>query len=409
MNIGELLTRTARWMPSGPAITWRGRTETYQELDSRAESIACHLRKLGLHPGDRVGLFMWNRPELIAAMFACFRAGFCVVPLNARFSTDEVAYHVTDAGISALLADVDHAATARDAACDAALVIVNDDLSQVMRQAANLSAAAHDVDSSDLAWLFYTSGTTGRPKGAMLTHATLAFVTVSWLADLVPLDEHDVTLHVAPLTHGAGFHALAAVARGAHQIIPDNPQFSPETILDMMRTWRVTNTWLVPTQIIMLTDFLSGVDPEVPDLRYVVYGGAPFPPSELDRALESFGRVFVQLYAQGETPMTATVLRREEHQPELLSTAGRVRPGIELRIVDEHDVERVPGEAGEVVVRRTVGDVWLLATGERDARNASRRMAAHGRPGSCRRPGLLVRVRSAQGHDHLWRRQCLRD
>src|SRR5262249_31687451 len=164
--------------------------------------------------------------------------------------------------------------------------------------------------TDDPAWIFYTSGTTGRPKGAMLSHAVLGFVTVSWLADLTPLDERDVTLHAAPLSHGAGFHALAAVARGAHQGITDTVSFDPAAILDVIGWRGVTNTWLVPTQIVMLTEAaekagVTGAD--LPSLRYVVYGGAPITPAAITRALERFGSIFVQLFGQGETPMTITV------------------------------------------------------------------------------------------------------
>jgi long-chain acyl-CoA synthetase len=188
----------------------------------------------------------------------------------------------------------------------------------------------------------------------MLSHAVLNFVTVSWLADLTPLDERDVTLHACPLSHGAGFHALAAVARAAHQVIPDAVSFDPAAILDVIRERRVTNTWLVPTQIVMLTDAaekagISGSD--LPSLERVVYGGAPITPAAITRALERFGAIFVQLFGQGETPMTATVLRREDHVPELLGSAGRARPGIEIRIVGPHDEALPPGEIGELVVR----------------------------------------------------------
>ena len=127
-------------------------------------------------------------------------------------------------------------------------VVVHEDLIA----GADASPVAVDVDRDDLAWLFYTSGTTGRPKGAMLTHGVLGFVTASWLADLTPLDERDVTLHAAPLSHGAGFHALAATARGALQVIPPDPHFDPAGILGLLAAEGVTNTWLVPTQIVML-------------------------------------------------------------------------------------------------------------------------------------------------------------
>jgi long-chain acyl-CoA synthetase len=188
----------------------------------------------------------------------------------------------------------------------------------------------------------------------MLSHAVLGFVTVSWLADLTPLDERDVTLHAAPLSHGAGFHALAAVARAAHQVIPDTVSFDPTAILDVIRTHGVTNTWMVPTQIVMLTEAaeragITGSD--LPSLQRVVYGGAPITPAAVTRALERFGPIFVQLFGQGETPMTATVLRREDHVPELLGSAGRARPGIEIRIVGPDDAPLPPDEVGELVVR----------------------------------------------------------
>ena len=214
------------------------------------------------------------------------------------------------------------------------------------------------VDRDALAWLFYTSGTTGRPKGAMLTHGNLDFVTASWLADLTPLTEVDVTLHAAPLSHGAGFHALAATARGARQVLPSSARFEPDTILELLARERVTNTWMVPTQIVMLTDAASDHAPELPDLRHVVYGGAPFAPADLKRALEVFGPVFVQLFGQGETPMTATILPTSDHAaalagscPERLASAGVARPGMDVRILDDDDLEVAPGGVGEVCVQ----------------------------------------------------------
>jgi len=211
-----------------------------------------------------------------------------------------------------------------------------------------------DCAPDDAAWIFYTSGTTGRPKGAMLSHSVLNFVTVSWLADLTPLDETDVTLHAAPLSHGAGFHALAATARATHQIILDSVSFDTAVALDAIRSHGVTNTWMVPTQIVMLTDKaidLGVTASDLPSLRYVVYGGAPMTPAAMTRALEVFGSVFVQLFGQGESPMMITFLRRQDHVPRLLGSAGRVRPGIEVRIVGADDREVPTGEVGEIVVR----------------------------------------------------------
>jgi long-chain acyl-CoA synthetase len=372
MNVGQMLVNTARRLPDRAAVTWGDRTLTYSELDRRTDALARGLAALGVRRGDRVAVLMPNRPELLEAMFACFRAGYCLVPLNARFTSDEVSYHVDDAGAAAVLTDESGVEVVLGADLGGAAVVVAgtgsrpggvEDLETLVagHDGTGAARAAVPVDRDDLAWLFYTSGTTGRPKGAMLTHGNLAFVTASWLADLTPMTEQDVTLHAAPLSHGAGFHALAATARGAHQVIPTGARFDPPAIIETLDRARITNTWMVPTQIVLLTDAAAAATgglPPLPHLRHVVYGGAPFAPAELRRAIEAFGPVFVQLYAQGETPMTATVLPAAHHaaalagdRPERLGSAGLARPGMDVRVLGPDDQELPAGEVGEVCVR----------------------------------------------------------
>lgn len=393
MNLGQMLVNTAARLPTRPAITWGDRTLDYAAFDRRTDALAHGLAGLGVRQGDRVAVLMRNRPELLEAMYACFKAGYCLVPLNARFTAEEVAYHVRDCAAAAILTDAEGAdvvlaagAVGRAATAETTgppVVVAGDGgrragvhrHEDLVAQGDGRGSAVADVGRDDLAWLFYTSGTTGRPKGAMLTHQNLAFVVASWLADLTPLTEHDVTLHVAPLTHGAGFHALAATARGAHQVISPSAHFDPPEVLALMRRCGVTNTWMVPTQIVMLTDAAreaGGV--ELPDLRFVVYGGAPFAPPELRRALETFGPVFVQLFGQGETPMTATVLPPADHaaalagdRPERLASAGYPRPGMDVRVLDGDDRPLPAGEVGEVCVR---GPAVMLGYWQREAETA---------------------------------------
>jgi long-chain acyl-CoA synthetase len=371
MNLGRLLTNAAQRSPDAPAITQDGRTTTYRELDERVNALAHALRRLGASPGDRVACLLPNSPELIETMFACFSAGLGWVPLNAKFQASEVSYHLEDSGAIALVTSPAMRQAVDDASTTEVHVLAVDDAGadrhgewQDTASYEGVIAAERDreplevtVDRDTLAWLFYTSGTTGRPKGAMLTHGILNFVTTSWLADLTPMSSGDVTLHAAPLTHGAGFHALATTARGAHHVLAPAGRFEPAAITALMADFRVRNTWLVPTQIIMITD-AAGDDPlDLPDLRHVVYGGAPFPEPELRRALGIFGPRLVQLYGQGETPMTATVLTTADHiaalaepAPSRLSTAGYARPGMSIRIVDDAGHGVVPGAVGELVV-----------------------------------------------------------
>jgi acyl-CoA synthetase (AMP-forming)/AMP-acid ligase II len=377
MNVGALLANSARQFPDRPAVTWGERSITYAELDRRSNALARGLGTLGVVKGDRVGVLMRNRPELLEAMFACFKGGYCLVPLNSRFTAEEIAFHVQDSRATAVLTDHEGVKPVAAAGLRGVNVVVagsdGDGPDMVDHEALiaanDAGSVLADVDRDDLAWLFYTSGTTGRPKGAMLSHGILGFVTASWLADLTPLDEHDVTLHAAPLSHGAGFHALAATARGAHQLIPADVSFDPSSILTLIERWQVTNTWLVPTQIVMLLDALDGKAPELPTLRHIVYGGAPFPPADLRTAIETFGPVFVQLFGQGETPMTATVLSARDHaaalagdRPERLGSAGVARPGTEIQILDDADVVQGPDTVGEVCVR---GGAVMLGYWER--------------------------------------------
>jgi len=362
VSVANLVHQAATWFPDRPAISWRSTSIDYREFERRVRGFAGWLRETGVAPGGRVVLYLDNCPDLLVAMFGTFWAGSTAVPTNCRLTEDELTFLIHDGDARVVVTDEAHDPIARRATSAAVapgepgvtVVVAGDELRRVV-DSADVSARPADVDDGDTAWIFYTSGTTGKPKGAMLSHAVLNFVTVSWLADLTPLDEHDVTLHVAPLSHGAGFHALAAVARGAHQVIADSVSFDPAAILEVVAARGVTNTWMVPTQIVMLTDAarslaLTGAD--LPSLDYVVYGGAPMVPASMQRALDRFGPIFVQLYGQGETPMTATVLRRQDHVPELLGTAGRVRSGIELRIVDgDGRAVTDADEVGEIVVR----------------------------------------------------------
>ncbi|MBB4689595.1 long-chain acyl-CoA synthetase [Amycolatopsis jiangsuensis] len=298
-------------------------------------------------------MLMRNRPELLEGMYAAFKAGMVIVPLNATLSATEVAYHLRNSGAAVLITDEHGAAEAGDVGVS--VVATGEQYEGLLAEYTHKPPKTVDVGPETIAWLFYTSGATGRPKGAMLTHGGLAFIVASWLADLTPMDEHDVTLHAAPLSHGAGFHALAAVARGAHQVIPTAEWFDPREILELMRRTRVTNTWLVPTQITMLSDYLDGADPQLPHLRHVVYGGAPFPPTEFAAAVRAFGPVLVQLYGPGEAPMTISWLPAAAHpEPDgadvtTLRSAGWPRPGMDVRIVDpETGAELGTGEVGEV-------------------------------------------------------------
>ena len=366
MNIGQFLAQAAERHPDQPALVRGDRKASYAETNARVNALAAGLQTLGVASGDRVGVIMHNSPQLIESFFAIWKAGACAVPLNARFRAGEVSYHLDDAEASAIvfgeeframMADLaDQLRTTRCFVCTG-----NPGKGQVSyEELIESHEGGRDVrvntSGDDLAWLFYTSGTTGKPKGAMLTHENLAFMAVNWVADLMPLEPEDVGLHAAPLTHGAGFHSIALTLKGAQQVLLDPHRFDPENLCAAVEKHRVTNTWLVPTQIKILLNYVGLEKWDLSSLKWVVYGGSPMYVEDLKAAIRRIGPVFVQLYGQGETPMTGTYFRAQEHQlkgPESrrLASCGHVRSGIELRILDENDEEVPRGAVGEICVR----------------------------------------------------------
>lgn len=367
MNIGRLLSETARHHADRLALRYGDVELSYRQLDDRVNALAQGLRGLGLRQGDRAAFIAWNRAEIIEWLFACFKLGLVVVPLNARYNADEVAYHLQDAEVSVVMCGPEFEEIVSEARAlapsECAVVAVGAAYEVLLDKGKNLGSSEPivEVDSDCPCWLFYTSGTTGRPKGAVLTHANLLFTVLGWAADLTPLTPDDVTLHVAPLTHGAGFQAIVAVAKGCTQVIPVPPSVTASETLDLLVAHGVTNTWMVPTQVVRLVAELEARSTRgttvLPALHSIVYGGAPFHLDDLTTAIQVLGPVLVQLYGQGETPMTATYLRHAEHRLDdpgcvaRLASAGVARTGMEVRTVGPDGRPLPDGEPGEIVVR----------------------------------------------------------
>jgi len=370
MNLALLLQSAVQAHPHVTAITQGERSLSYQDMWTRVLSFAQGLTTLGLSRGDRVAIFMDNCPEYLESFFAVFSQGLCVVPMNSQFTADEVRYHLEDSGARAIIHNdrlcptVDEALRLSPIAPLRILVsdIANTDATlhnytDLVTENLQNPAGLIDVGPDQLAWLFYTSGTTGRPKGAMLTTGNVTAVVVGWIADLMHLNSTSVTLHTAPLSHAAGFHALSSLSRNGHQVILEAGRFDAETFLSVVKRHSVTDTWMVPTQINRIVRSEKFDRTKMKSLQHIVYGGAPFPTRDLTEALKKLGNVLIQIYGQGETPMTATILTSHEHTEALaadstvLGSAGRVRLGMEVQTVDESGQATSPGEPGEIIVR----------------------------------------------------------
>jgi len=213
-----------------------------------------------------------------------------------------------------------------------------------------------DGAPTDRAWLFYTSGTTGRPKGAVLTHRNLLFMSHCYYADIEAVDERDTNLHAAPLSHGAGLYALPHLLRGSHQVIL--PHFDVDAILDALQRYPQVSMFAAPTMLTRLVHAPAVAAANLRNLRTICYGGGPMYVADLERALQLFGPRLYQLYGQGESPMTITGLSQRMHadmahprRRERLGSCGVPRTGVLVNVVDEHDRELPPGEVGEIVTK----------------------------------------------------------
>lgn len=355
MNVATLLTRAARLSPDAPALTDGTSQMTYGELDARVSRLADGLIREGLEFGDRVAILMTNRPELLETLYACFRAGLVAVPISARLHPDEVRYIVSQAEARAIVAGPAHAASARDSGAN--LVIGPGREYEGAISGGDPRFADQDVGVDTPAWLFYTSGTTGRPKGATLSHGNLVEMVMACLANVTDYRSSDTVLHAAPLTHGAGLYALAGITRGAFHLVPPSPPFEPAAVLEIINRMRVTViSFLTPTMIRLLLDAAMTPAPDIRSLRAIVYGGGPMYAEDLRRAQATFGSILTQIYGLGETPMTITYLPPSvsAREAEQLASVGTAHPNVELRLFDEAGTTVPIGAMGEVCVQSAV-------------------------------------------------------
>ncbi|MBY0337629.1 MAG: AMP-binding protein [Acetobacteraceae bacterium] len=364
MNLGRLLTQTARRLPYAPALRWREAVWSWAELDARVDRLASVLRARGVGKGDRVLVHSRNTNVMFESLWASWKVGAVWVPTNFRLTPPEVAYLGSASRAAVMLRDQGFAAHA-DAVRQASphlrhVLAVGDAGPQEEDYEAALAAAEppppdHEavVAPDDPCWFFFTSGTTGRPKAAVLTFGQMGFVVVNHCADLMPgLTERDVSLVIAPLSHGAGIHALAQVARGACSVL------MPTERLETGQAWRliaehgVTNMFTVPTILTALAE-----DPAAAPhrLRHVIYAGAPMYRADQKRALERLGPCLVQYFGLGEVTGNITVLRPDQHSLDdsdpRIGSCGMPRTGMDLAIMDEAGARLPPGATGEICVR----------------------------------------------------------
>lgn len=360
MNLVNLLIRSAKEFPDRPAVAF-GNFDlfNYQDLAARVYSLSGSLKRyFGLRRGERVALYMKNCPEYIEILYAIWHVGLVAVPINCKLHPKEVEYILQDSGTTLMFINDNLGPSVSQVEGGQPLQVI-DVASQEYRALFNRYEAYTSAnDPSDLAWLFYTSGTTGKPKGVMLTHANLMAMTMCYFANVDSVSMADTVLYSAPMSHGAGLYNFAHVLAGARHLIPESSGFQPAEIIELSAKYKNVSMFAAPTMVRRLIDQFDSVGGDPSGIKTIVYGGGPMYLEDIRRALEVVGNRFVQIYGQGESPMTITVLSKYHignfshlRYLERLGSVGVAQSVVEVGIVDENSQPLPAGESGEIVVR----------------------------------------------------------
>ena len=361
-NLAALLARAARKWPRLPAISLGSRAlQTYASLAERCGLLAAALANTGLRPGDCVAVISRNDPAYIEALFAIWWAGLIAVPINAKLHPRELEFVLSDSDARFAFTDADwYAAFSR---IGHSLPNLERAVPLGSREYENLFvdsgvAPIASVDPTAAAWLFYTSGTTGRPKGVVISHGNLYAMINCFLGDVEAIAPGDAIIHAAPLSHGSGLYVLPHVARGAVNVVPESSGFDAGETLALLTPWDHALMFAAPTMVKRLIAAPLLGDARLERLKCIVYGGGPMYVEDCKAAFAALGPRLAQIYGQGETPMAITAMDRltladaiARDDDARIGSVGIAQTGIDVQIGDELDRALPPGEVGEVLVR----------------------------------------------------------
>lgn len=363
MNLALWLQRAGLSHPDLPAAASGARVvATYGQLALRTARLAGALReRCGLKPGDRVAVVAKNMPAYLDVLYGIWHAGLAAVPANAKLHGAELGYILEHSGARVCFASKEletEIAAHAPKSLERLIVIGSKDYDALFASdAVGVAPCAGD----DLGWLFYTSGTTGRPKGAMLTHRVLAAASYAYAMEVDPITPRDAIIHAAPMSHGSGLYIMAHVARLGVQVVPESGGFEPEEIFDLFAKWPRASMFAAPTMIKRLVE--CPADCKAENIRTLIWGGAPMYVEDALAALDRFGPRLAQIYGQGESPMTITTLSKEDiadrdhpRWRERLGSAGKAYSCVEVMVADSADRPLPTGETGEILCR---GDVVM--------------------------------------------------
>ncbi len=358
--LGEMLARNARREPFRTALVFGDKSLTFAELDARVNRVANALAARGVQRGDRVAVLMYNCLEVIESYFACQKLGACPVPVNFRLAASELAYILEDSGSVAVLTDSQLALLAREATAGSDTVRFIATTGEVaagiesyreLLDSGAPEAPDVDVQEDDLAFLMYTSGTTGRPKGAMLTHQNLVMNTINWSIEM-EARPGDVWLSGLPLFHIGGVNGiLPFIYMAGTSVITPSTHFDPLESLRLLAKHRVTMCYFVPTQWQQICSLPEAKEIDTSLLRRALWGASQAPPSTLKLLVETFPAVGI-VNAFGQTEMSSnTCFLKADDAIRKMGSVGLPAINVEVRIVDKDGSDTAVGEVGEIVYR----------------------------------------------------------
>jgi long-chain acyl-CoA synthetase len=363
MNLGQLLVRTGNVFGERPAL-YLGEELIcdYRGLARRAACIGAHLRqRIGLAPGDRVAIFMGNIPEYLEVLYGAWFAGLVVVPINAKLHSKEADYIIRDSGASVLFVSADLADGLEPLLTDipafrAVLTPGTSEYAALYRS--DPLSDAEPCARDTLAWLFYTSGTTGRPKGVMLSHGNLLTMISCLFADVDRPMAEDSVVYAAPISHAAGMLGFPHMIAGASHTIPASGGFDPAELVELSILRRPLSLFAAPTMVKRLVNYVESTGADPSGFKTILYAGAPMYLEDIRHGLRVMGDRFVQVYGQGESPMAITALGRyhlsnvqHPRYEQRLASVGVAQSLVEVRVADSAGNSLSEGKIGEVLVR----------------------------------------------------------
>ncbi|MDH2054018.1 AMP-binding protein [Achromobacter marplatensis] len=360
MHLSSLFQRSATTYADQPALAAGLRTPlTYAGLQARVQALAGWLRgPMGLQAGQRVMLALRNHPSYIESMLAVWHAGLCAVPVNAKLHATELEYILRDCDARLCLSQGEiHAALAPVARSLDAMRVVDVESDDYAAATRGPALPLEQRSPQELAWLFYTSGTTGKPKGVMLSHANLVGMCLNFYADVQAVQPGDAMVHVAPLSHGGGLYSIPYWLHGALQIVPDSGGLDEVELHGLLTHYRNVSLFASPTIVQRMVRHARQAGGPPPGLRALIVGGAPFYIEDIKDAVACFGARVAQIYGQGESPMSISALSASQiaeavrtNDDALLGSVGYVQTSMDVELRDARGQAVGQDELGEVAV-----------------------------------------------------------